>query len=94
VASCVGPGFVRSVSRPEAFCVDMLRLLRAPFEDVIPAVSVGVLDVNFQLQVFRVGVSAPVEVAVIFGILCPSAVSLDPLLSRQILSRFVSARAN
>jgi hypothetical protein len=51
------------VSRPEAFCVDMLRLLRAPFEAVIPAVSVGVLDVNFPLQVFRVGVSAPVEVA-------------------------------
>jgi hypothetical protein len=63
VASCVGPGSVRPVSRPEAFCVDMLRLLRAPFEDVIPAVSVGVLDVNFQLQVFRVGVPAAVEVA-------------------------------
>ena len=63
MASCVGPGSVRPVSRPEAFCVDMLRLLRATFEDVIPAVSVGVLDVNVQLQVFRVGVSAPVEVA-------------------------------
>jgi len=90
VASCVGPGSVRPVSRPEAFCVDMLCLLRAPFEDVIPAVSVGVLDVNFQLQVFRVGVSAPVEVAVIFGILCPSAVSSDPLLSSQFHSNDAS----
>ena len=71
MASCVGPGSVRSVSHPEAFCVDMLRLLRAPFEAVIPAVSVGVLDVNVQLQVFRVGVSSPVEVAGISGIPLP-----------------------
>jgi hypothetical protein len=67
----VGPGSVRSVSHPEAICVDMLRLLRAPYEAVIPPVSVGVLDVNVQLQVFRVGVSASVEVAGISGIQLP-----------------------
>ena len=78
MASCVGPGSVRPVSRPEAFCVDMLCLLRAPFEDVIPAVSVGVLDVNVQLQVFRVGVSAPVEVAGISGIPLPVRCELGP----------------
>ncbi len=30
VAQCVGPGSVRSVSHPEAFCADMSRLLEAP----------------------------------------------------------------